>query len=297
MSDAADVLRVRLGSRPRALIVGAWVLVAVCGISAVVNVVISWVALQPPQSTALAIGTWFPWLPFALFTVFFCVVAFSYPAFEFSSDRVVLRHSVLSKVILRTEVERLSVVRRYGDEAATPFPAMVMLESSRPGGLLDGSRAPVIAFQPGNLHSPELVETVLFELVAHCPPERVDPEVILVLALSHRVDDSAIGAFAGAVRPFDPHDPVVDRLLTQASTRAPAIAIFEYFLGNIERARFLGVQGLSVEPGAWDLLLCRALCERSLGDAAAYRLSLAAALAASPPPEIAPVLACALELT
>ena len=120
--------------------------------------------------------------------------------------------------------------------------------------------------------------------------------VILLLALSRRVLRQRDGAkVAAEITRLTPSDPGI-RALRESSGAMPGItAPFEYFIGDSEKARAQCAAGLSIEPNAWDLLLCRALCARSLGEEAAYRESLRATLEASPPPEVAPVLAHALE--
>jgi hypothetical protein len=72
---------------------------------------------------------------------------------------------------------------------------------------------------------------------------------------------------------------------------AAITAPFEYFLGNVEKARAQCLAGLKAEPNAWELLLCRALCERALGDGASAGASMTVAAAADSPSEVAPVLA------
>jgi len=144
--------------------------------------------------------------------------------------------------------------------------------------------------------SAEAMGAILTELLAHCPASAIDIEVPALDALTSSVI-ARNRRVATQVNTLVATDSVLHGILKRQEPQdASVTAPFEYFLGNIDKARAHCAAGLSLESNAWDLLLCRALCERSLGDEAAYRESLRAALEASPPPEVAPVLAHALEL-
>jgi len=155
----------------------------------------------------------------------------------------------------------------------------------------------VLSIRLGRIAPPEVVGPLLCEIFRHCPVSRIDAEVVLLYALSSRVAGHNAQASRGVrVKTLGVTDSAVRRILVSPSADSMVMsALFEYFSGNIEKARSHCTAGLALEPNAWDLLLCQALCERSLGEATEYRESLRASLEASPPPEVAPVLAHALE--
>jgi len=221
------------------------------------------------------------------------------PSLEFTDWSVALKSPTVNSEVFWRDATSLSLARSVGGAKARPFPVAVVLKPEgrmNLGGL--GRGGSILALQVGGDVEPEIEEQFVSELVRRTPAAIVDVELPVLHSMLRAIVSSRLLADDEAVSwRLNPADSGVQRGLRNADPRdAHITAPFEYFLGNIEKARRQCAAGLSLGPNAWDLLLCRALCERSLGDEAAYRELLRASLEASPPPEVALVLAHALEV-
>jgi hypothetical protein len=252
---------------------------------AIIN--LGFLGLMPWHIKVLALAMFIPWLPFVGGIVFLRRVYGDKPYLEFSDSAVAFRAKAAPCEVLWRDATSLFVPAKFGAIKAKLFPRILILRTDHvvePSGF--GRVGTVIGLQPGASTVPTEIQYVT-ELIRRAPARIVDPEVPLLLGLALRASGKGLES-------LNPADSAIRELLRHpAPEAAPVTAPFEYFLGNIEKGRAQCEAGLETEPGAWDLLLCRALCERALGDEAAWRASLVAALAASPPAEVAPVLALA----
>lgn len=249
--------------------------------------------LGPSKVPGLAVAGLLPILPFGAFVLYLRSVSIQpVPAVELSNHGVVLLNSGSATRIDWSSVTRVRLMREYDGAAVEPFPALV----------IEGAGArhmppDRIALQPAGFPTPEVLQQCLFELLGDCPRGTLDVEVALLLGLVQRIvlqrEQAHQGEAITAVSPIE-RTVLLMRRANAAST-APVIAPFEYFLGNVEKARGQCVMGLASEPRAWDLLLCKSLCERALGDDGAYRILLGGALEASSRVDLAAVLVHALD--
>jgi hypothetical protein len=228
-----------------------------------------------------------PWLPFAGATLFLRGVYRDKPSLEFTDSMVAFRAKAAPCEVLWRDATSLFMPAKFGAIKAMSFPRMLILRTDHvvePSAF--GRVGTVIGLQPG---AGELETEVqyLTELIRRAPARIVDPEVPLLLGLALRLS-------ARHMPSLNPADSTVRELLGHPTPEnAPITAPFEYFLGNVGKAKDQCDAGMKAEPNAWDLLLCRALCERALGSEDAWRASMSAAAAADPPPEVGPVLAYA----
>lgn len=122
-----------------------------------------------------------------------------------------------------------------------------------------GSR---VLIQPSAI-DPLSLATSLQAIMRRVPPEAVDIRIPLLLSLAQSIANADLKA-----RVISRNDSELRRVLDRPNQFPPSLAgPLLYFTGNFSEALELCERGDGSEPEAWALLLCRAACERDLGQA------------------------------
>jgi hypothetical protein len=274
-----------LGPKPQFVRTTARVLAGVLAALIAVTAVLAGTALASgwPVHSALVLGPFLPLLPFAAFVAWYWSFAFTHSVLEMSADGIVLRNGIQDQRMPWQGIGRVFAPRSYGQVQVEPFPALIVMESAQRGAGTSAHDPESMAVQPGQFASLDELRGVLERLLSNSPPATVHPDVALLYALALRAQDLAQQEDAVDAAALDPGHVLVRRWLASASPEnAGVTAPFEYFLGNEEKALGQCADGLKLAGTAWDLLLCRSLCEQALGHSEQAADSLKAAVAAAP---------------
>jgi hypothetical protein len=245
----------------------------------------------PDRAFTLCVASFLPWAPFFLATLMIRSASRTETVLSVDSAGASMRGFLTDVSISWQDVAHVCLARVIAGRTAEPLPAVAVLRAHQnPADRFDRCLTVV-----ANGVQPEDVDGLLTQILRYAPRATVDPEVVLLAALARQaVQHSATVGEPGRIRTLSPFDPIVLHMRQAASPAAPQIvAPMEYLLGNCAKAKSESESGEPAAIACWDMLLCRALCARQLGDRDGYQRLLRAAADSAPGEFAAPLLSAA----